>query len=301
MNDNCQLVVFSNKAYNAIIRESFNKHPVETGGILLGHILDNGIWIVMEAIPPGLNCVFQHAYFEYDDVFINYLADSIANEYKYPLQLLGLWHRHPGSLDKFSRTDDVTNFKFARLNTLGAISGLVNIDPRFRLSIYHINNEPTRNDYIGTFEYDRIDIEVGDDVIPKEYFQLRYYDGFELNPLPQITNDSSDQREFPLQEERFRQNTGNHDNNILAHKYYDEIKKNINNNKQAIYLLAIIVSSIMFFFAGVMVSRNINNRKTTQTTKRIEKAYKSKIKEKNNTNNTLIDKESNTTQQLDTI
>lgn len=43
MSNNCQLVVFSNKAYNAIIRESFAKDPVETGGILLGHILDNGI------------------------------------------------------------------------------------------------------------------------------------------------------------------------------------------------------------------------------------------------------------------
>ena len=41
------MVVFSNKAYNAVIRESFDKDPVETGGILLGHTLDNGVWIVM--------------------------------------------------------------------------------------------------------------------------------------------------------------------------------------------------------------------------------------------------------------
>lgn len=43
MNANCQMVIFSDKAYNAIIRESFEKDPVETGGILLGHALDNGM------------------------------------------------------------------------------------------------------------------------------------------------------------------------------------------------------------------------------------------------------------------
>ena len=53
MDNNCQLVVFSDKAYNAIIRETFEWDPVETGGILLGHILDNGCWIVMEVLPPG--------------------------------------------------------------------------------------------------------------------------------------------------------------------------------------------------------------------------------------------------------
>ena len=59
MSDNCQLVVFSNKAYNAIIIESFDKDPVETGGILLGHVLDNGVWIVMEVLPAGINSIFQ--------------------------------------------------------------------------------------------------------------------------------------------------------------------------------------------------------------------------------------------------
>lgn len=137
MSNNCQLVVFSNKAYNAIIRESFAKDPVETGGILLGHILDNGIWIVMEVLPPGMKSIFQYAYFEYDEAFVNYLAQSVANQYKHPLDLLGLWHRHPGSMDVFSHTDDGTNSTFARQNPAGVISGLVNIDPDFRITMYH--------------------------------------------------------------------------------------------------------------------------------------------------------------------
>ncbi len=179
------MVVFSNKAYNDIIRESFDKDPVETGGILLGHILDNGVWIVIEVLPPGIECVFERAYFEYDDVFVNYLAQSVANQYKIPLELLGLWHRHPGSMDVFSSTDDGTNTTFALQNPSGVISGLVNIDPQFRLTMYHMENPRNVVRQHTRPNYERIDVEVGDDIIPEEYFQLKYYDGegSNLNPF----------------------------------------------------------------------------------------------------------------------
>lgn len=186
MKGNCQLVVFSNKAYNAIIRESFDKDPVETGGILLGHILDNGVWIVMEVLPPGINSIFQYAYFEYDEAFVNYLAQSVANQYKRPLDLLGLWHRHPGSLDIFSTTDDSTNTTFARQNPAGVISGLVNIDPKFRLTMYHMDM-PTHR-LMGRPDYNVVDVEVGDDIIPEEYFELRYFGGEEADLHPMLSS-----------------------------------------------------------------------------------------------------------------
>lgn len=185
MSNKCQIVVFSNKAYNAIIRESFDKDPVETGGILLGHILDNGVWIVMEVLPPGIKCIFERAYFEYDDAFVNYLAQSVANQYKIPLELLGLWHRHPGSMDVFSSTDDGTNTTFALQSPSGVISGLVNIDPQFRLTMYHMDNPREVMRQYARPIYERVEIEVGDDIIPEEYFKLRYYDGegSNLNPF----------------------------------------------------------------------------------------------------------------------
>lgn len=185
MRNICQMVVFSNKAYNAIIRESFDKDPVETGGILLGHILDNGVWIVMEVLPPGFKSIFETAYFEYDDAFVNYLAQSVANQYKIPLELLGLWHRHPGSMDVFSSTDDHTNSTFASQNPSGVISGLVNIDPRFRLTMYHMENPRYAVHQYARPNYERVDVEVGDDIIPKKYFRLKYFDGegSNLNPL----------------------------------------------------------------------------------------------------------------------
>lgn len=185
MSNKCQMVVFSNRAYNAIIRESFEKDPVETGGILLGHILDNGVWIVMEVLPPGIKCIFERAYFEYDDAFVNYLAQSVANQYEIPLELLGLWHRHPGSMDVFSSTDDGTNTTFALQNPSGVISGLVNIDPQFRLTMYHMDNPGEVMRQYARPIYERVEVEVGDDIIPEEYFKLRYYDGegSNLNPF----------------------------------------------------------------------------------------------------------------------
>lgn len=181
--ENCKSVVFSNKAYNAIVNETFRKDPVETGGILLGHVLSNGYWIVMEVIPPGLKAIHQMAYFEYDTEFVNYMANSVSKQYKMELDVLGLWHRHPGSMDFFSGTDDGTNKTFAQMNPYGAISGLVNIDPKFRFTLRHVAYP---------LDYQIVEVEVGDDLIPEQYFELKYAYGGDLRPsLPGNTNSGS--------------------------------------------------------------------------------------------------------------
>lgn len=183
---NCCTVVFSNKAYNAIIGESFKKDPVETGGILLGYIIDD-TWIVMEVLPPGIHCIFQEAYFEYDTEFVNYLADTVSNQYENPLILLGLWHRHPGNLDVFSGTDDITNATFARQNPYGVISGIVNIDPKLRLTMYHLDNtSAVRAHSSASLKYTKVDVVVGDDIIPQYLFNLKFINNEEsdLHPSP---------------------------------------------------------------------------------------------------------------------
>lgn len=188
MSSNCKCVIFTNEAYNAIMTETFKKDPLETGGILLGHVLENGYWIVMEVLPPGWRSTFEYAYFEYDDEFVNYVAQNESRKYKQRLSVLGLWHRHPGSMDTFSGTDDRTNATFAALSPMGAISGLVNIDPRFRLTMFHVGSP---------LQYEKVDVEVGDDLIPEEYFELNYYDeGKELNPMPAALTDDSKKKEL---------------------------------------------------------------------------------------------------------
>lgn len=165
-------VIFTKRAFNAIITETIDKNPVETGGIFIGYVLDNGICIVVETIPPGIKTVNQRAYFEYDADFINYLSNVIAKQYVGNLNVLGLWHRHPGSMDSFSTTDDGTNILFARNNgKYGAISALVNCDPKLRLTMYHVDSN---------CGYTPIDWSVDDGIIPTDFLRLNYEDATNL-------------------------------------------------------------------------------------------------------------------------
>ncbi len=164
MKNNCEKIIFSTRAYNAIIAETYGRIKTETGGILLGHIVE-GVWYVIESIDPGPKSIFTPTYFEYDTEYVNNLSRAIATQYKKPLNLLGLWHRHPGSLDTFSSTDDGTNTVYAKLNPNGAISGLVNLDPDFRLTMYHVSY-PLR--------YESIRTDAGNSLIPEELLQLKY-------------------------------------------------------------------------------------------------------------------------------
>lgn len=149
-------VVFSNRAFISLLVETKEKITTETGGVFLGFYRD-GIWYVVESIDPGPNSIFKPAYFEYDTSYINHLINKVSRIYNTQLELIGLWHRHPGTLDSFSSTDDGTNTEYAKMAGIGAISALVNIDPEFRLTIYHVSLP---------LKYQRIEYEVGDEKIP---------------------------------------------------------------------------------------------------------------------------------------
>lgn len=245
MSNRCQTVLFSNKAYNAIIRESFAKDPVETGGILLGYIRDDGVWIVMEVLPPGIDCINEIAYFEYDDAFVNYLAPSVANQYKINLKLLGLWHRHPGSMNTFSRTDDGTNRTFALKNPDGAISGLVNIDPNFRLTMYYLDN-PREEGQSMRPNYQQIEVMVGDDIIPKECFILKYYNGEDSDMNPRIENIRNNAHEERDSYEEKDNGSENNNKKSLIKKDVKNIAKIIKSNKLLFFFTILIFLFVAF-------------------------------------------------------
>jgi hypothetical protein len=130
-------VIFSERAYVAMMAETIEHIKTETGGVFLGRCVDN-TWYVIESVDPGPQSVFGTGHFEYDTPYINWLINKLNKIYNEPLRLIGLWHRHPGSMDTFSSTDDGTNAKYAELNPEGAISALVNIDPYFRVTVYAV-------------------------------------------------------------------------------------------------------------------------------------------------------------------
>lgn len=131
-------VRITRRAWTAILAETLAEIRTETGGILLGY-RDGNDWLVVESIDPGPGSVMESAYFEYNEQYVTHLANRIAKMYQRRLEILGLWHRHPGSFDRFSNTDDGTNATFAQMSPLGALSGLVNVDPTPRFTLYHVS------------------------------------------------------------------------------------------------------------------------------------------------------------------
>ncbi|MCL2211180.1 MAG: Mov34/MPN/PAD-1 family protein [Treponema sp.] len=175
-----QTVIFSERAFTALLTETLAEIKTETGGIFLGQH-HNGKWYIIESIDPGPNSIFSSAYFEYNEAYVNHLANKINILYKNPLKIMGLWHRHPGSMDFFSSTDNSTHEKYANINTFGVISALVNIDPSFRLSIYSITGTKGRLNIPRT----KLNYSVGNEKIPNEYLMYnpadlikRKIDGF---------------------------------------------------------------------------------------------------------------------------
>ena len=151
-------VLISRRAFAAICAETLEHHPLETGGILLGH-WHQGRWQVLEAIDPEPAARCTATTFEYDRNYVEHLARKIACQYRQPLQLIGLWHRHPGSFDCFSAEDDITNQRFAAMTPHGALSCLVNLDPTLRLTAFHVPPD---------LSYTRLPLVVGDALIDSQ-------------------------------------------------------------------------------------------------------------------------------------
>ena len=155
-NPKCSKVVLSDRALIQIYSETQARLSTETGGLLLGHY-EGGVWYVVEASDPGWNATFQASYHEADDAYENHVCSVISRTYRHPLAFLGMWHRHPGSLDTFSGTDDETNSKYVDSCGNGCISALVNYDPDFRITFYYVERAED-----GGVAYYQVDVEIGD-------------------------------------------------------------------------------------------------------------------------------------------
>lgn len=161
--DKCKRVVMSKRAYIAILAEAISRDPLETGGVLLGHYDTNGTWYVVEATDPGIDTYHSAVHNEMDDRYYNHLYPVLSRLYKKDLNLLGLWHRHPGSYDRFSTDDNNTNRAFAEAIGNGTLSFLMNFDPNERLTCYYL-------DETGTGEYHMLPVFIGD-----KYFKRTDY------------------------------------------------------------------------------------------------------------------------------
>jgi proteasome lid subunit RPN8/RPN11 len=180
-------IIMSTQTYLSMVSEVSSHSSIETGGIFLGTI-ENDVWYIIESIDPGYeNSIRHQAYFEYDINYVNHLANIRNRLYNKELALLGLWHRHPGSMDTFSGPDRETNRRFAERLSTGAISAIINIDPSFRITMYYVSSPDLKYTTIKT-------VEKGDEFIPKEYLALKNPDFF-LNIINNETRVSGNKAE----------------------------------------------------------------------------------------------------------
>lgn len=156
-------VIFSNRAYNAVVSESADKTTTETGGVFLG-CHENGTWYIVETIESGPKAVYQEAYFEYDRQYVEHQINKVAQKYQTELTLIGIWHTHLGSFNEFTKTDDITNSEYAKLSDDGAVSILININPDFQITPYHV---------AWPLLYTKIEYTVGDEFFPERLLQLK--------------------------------------------------------------------------------------------------------------------------------
>lgn len=122
----CTRVVLSPLAWTLMISQSYLNDPNETGGALLGY-RDGTTVHVTVALPSGPRSQASPVMLKYNEEFQNYVFGVITELMGQKAGLLGLWHRHPGSFDRFSGVDAVAHEQFGKVLN-GVTSLLVNLD-----------------------------------------------------------------------------------------------------------------------------------------------------------------------------
>ena len=130
-------VYFTELAYLQLLVEVKKYCRVETGAILVGHIIGNNYY-VFESLDSGINCRRSPSIFYRDNPYSEHLVDVVRAKYT-KAYAIGFWHRHPGNFNQFSHDDLEANIDMARVLESNIISGLVNIyDNKVRLRFWQI-------------------------------------------------------------------------------------------------------------------------------------------------------------------
>lgn len=158
----CGQIVLSDRAFRGILAETSEFGDRETGGLMLGNF-HKGFWYIIDAVDPGFSTVNHPTVFEYQVDYVNHLSKKLGRLYNHPLTIVGIWHRHPGSMDIFSATDYNSMASMVSTAAVGLIFMLVNVDPKLRMTFYYLNKQ---------LELFRVPYVMGDAYIPPELTEL---------------------------------------------------------------------------------------------------------------------------------
>ena len=158
--ERCRHVVMTRRAFAAIFSATLRNGKNETGGVFIGHIY-KGIFYIIDSIDQGLATTNLQEYFQWDADYVNHLVEILSTIYRFPVTIIGFWHRHPGDMDFFSLTDENTIRSHLKSSKFGLLSMLVNLDPDFRMTFFYCWKDTLT----------RVRYDVGDEYFPAEILE----------------------------------------------------------------------------------------------------------------------------------
>ncbi len=109
------IVYISRDTLRFICQEVTVSRNIETGGILLGVILQTGDNLITHAIGPGPNAIKRSNEFRKD---FKYSVKMLNHMYKkYSVDFLGDWHKHPSNGVRYSAKDYASMVRITRINS----------------------------------------------------------------------------------------------------------------------------------------------------------------------------------------
>jgi len=106
----CQLlkdkkILVRKDAYVLMKKEAAKSQTLETGGVLIGYITNDGEYIVLRATEPGPNAIRTETFFEKDVEYCQAQLEKAFSEYGNKGLYLGEWHYHPQGTNSPSGLD----------------------------------------------------------------------------------------------------------------------------------------------------------------------------------------------------
>lgn len=108
------MVYVSLDALNSISKEVEISKNTETGGILLGKLLQNGDVLITHAIGPGPNSIRKQYEFRKDFDYSVRMLEILYS--RYSVDFLGDWHKHPTGCVNYSNRDHKSMIRIATIN-----------------------------------------------------------------------------------------------------------------------------------------------------------------------------------------
>jgi integrative and conjugative element protein (TIGR02256 family) len=97
----------------SLIAEADRAYPLETGGILVGYVAENGEPVVRDVIGPGPHAIHRRRRFTPDHQWQCKQLDELYDQSSGLLVYLGDWHTHPDGVPWMSWLDQRTLKKIA--------------------------------------------------------------------------------------------------------------------------------------------------------------------------------------------